>query len=171
MKKMAILFTLIFISTGLHAGDPLDSAKLVSFLPKADVDGFSRIVFDAMSPVGRMTSAMVQYIKMPSNQKGKAEIISVSISIMDGLLYRDSIDRQIAPRSKNDEAVTVKGKYKGIRNNKDSGPETKRAMVSWIVGGRFLLSIHADGSNDFLFIQKFIDLVDLSGLEAVSETR
>lgn len=168
MKIIGACICVLFVSVVLFAADPFDSKKLVSFLPKDNVEGFTRIAFDSMAPVDRMTSAMVQYIKIPAHSQVRPEIISVSISIMDGNLYRDSIDKQIAPNSKDDEAVMVKGKYKGVRNNKGAGSGDKNAMVTWIVGGRFLVSIHLTGSNDYSLAERFIELVDLKGLDIIS---
>jgi hypothetical protein len=171
MKKKLICILVLCISAGLFAAEPFDSVKLSAFLPKGEVKKFTRMELGPMAPVDRLTSAMVNYLKMPSNFEGKPDIISVGVSIMDGIMYPDSIEKQIAPNSKDDELITIKGKYKGVRANSTSASGDKLLMVRWIVNGRFVVQVFISGSNDLVLAEKFIDLVDMDGLLSASKKK
>lgn len=160
---MAVLFAIVSIAA--RAESPLlDEAALKTFLPKNEIKDFMRMEHDSPKTVKDMTTAMVQYIKMPS--ESNPQVQTFVVTIIDSIKYRSKIDSQIKPESKDDEVCKVKDKYPGRRNNKTSaaGGE-KTCSITFIVANRFVVSVFAAGSNDFAAAEKFIDQIDLKGLE------
>ena len=167
MKIAATVLCIIVSSiTSIYAGGKLfDEKKLLTYLPKSEVKDFIRMEFTISDPAADMTSVMVQYMKMPSETN--PAVVSVSIAIIDFANYRGKIGSVIKLESPGDEQYIVKGKYKGRINTKNisiSGDKTYN--ISFNVGDRFSLTVFVSGNGDKAFAEKFIDLIDLGGLES-----
>jgi hypothetical protein len=172
MKKPFISL-IIFLSciTALSAKESLLNAKnLLTYLPKTEVKDLIRIEQEIPGTAKDMTSAMVQYMRMPS--EANPHILSAAISIIDGINYQNSIGSQIKDKSPGDEPFTVKGKYKGIRNNKiTSIGNEKNCRIEFIIENRFYITVFVSGNDDLKFAETFIDLINLKGLEAATKEK
>jgi hypothetical protein len=172
MKKPAIslIILLITIMSTSAKDSLLDSKTLLTFLPKAEVKDLIRVEQEIPSPGKNMTSAMVQYMRMPSEVNPK--MLTAAISIIDGANFQNNVESQIKMQSPGDEPYTVKGKYKGIRNNKITsiGNETN-CRIEFIIENRFHLIIFVSGNDDLKFAETFIDLINLKGLETIAKAR
>ena len=92
---------------------------------------------------------------------------SIAVSIIDSIKFRSTIDTLIKPESEQDEKCVINGKYPGRRNNKTINADgNKSCLITFIVSGRFLVSVMISGSDSFSEAQKYIDMIDLKGLEA-----
>jgi hypothetical protein len=174
MKKIAVC-VVFCLSAGLFAAEPVDSAKLADFLPGGDIEGFTRMNIGPMEPANEITGATANFMKMPVVYNRNSKVIMLSIFILDGARHPESIDKEIAPNSKDDEAITIKGKYKGIRHSGTSaslsGQGDRLCTVKWLVGGRFVVQVFTSGAEDFSLAESLIDLIDLKGLEAASQKK
>jgi hypothetical protein len=160
MKTISCFIFSILLSVPVFAaGRALDAKALLAFLPSAEVKGATRMEMPGQDLDG-LTSAQVMYMTFEA-----AGPKTASLAVMDGKLHSATIGTQIAVTSEGDEAVMVKGKYKGRRNNKQETGGMKSVAYEWIVGGRFLVSIRISGTDSIAEAEKYIDMIDLSAME------
>lgn len=160
-----ILLLLITLVPAFAESPLLDSKTLMTFLPKNEIKEYMRMEHDTPSSIPGMTTALVQYVKMPT--EADPAVKSIAVSIIDSIKYRSTVDTQIKPETEKDEKCIVNEKYPGKRNNETINADgNKSCLITFIVSGRFLVSVMISGSDSFSEAQKYIDMIDLKGLEA-----
>ncbi len=166
MKTVTIALCIISSITAIYArGHLFDAKKLLSYLPKSEVKDFTRMESSIPGPTPDLTTAMVQYIKMPSETN--PAVVSVMISIIDFANFPDKIDSNVKLESPGDEQYIVKGKYIGRINTKNMSINSeKTCIIAFNIGGRFSIMVFVSGNGDKVFAEKFIDMIDLRGLES-----
>ena len=126
----------------------LDSKTLMTFLPKNEIKDYMRMEHDTPSSIPGMTTALVQYVKMPT--EADPAVKSIAVSIIDSIKYRSTADSQIKHESEQDEKCVISEKYPGRRNNKTINADgNKSSLITFIISGRFLVSVLIHGSDIF----------------------
>jgi hypothetical protein len=180
MKKiLGILVVAALVCAVLAPGQAQEAKKTVhfkklqDFLPKIDLAGFTRGKpgGETSSAMGMSTSeANVTYEKSGGDE---SPTIEVKISDMAGVPYAQMGIQVMGAMEFENE--TANGYEKSIKVQGFSGTEKvdnsegdKSALITLVVGGRFMVEIQARGTSEAALLHKLLDSMNLAELAKIT---
>ncbi|MDP3830748.1 MAG: hypothetical protein Q8Q47_05735 [Ignavibacteriaceae bacterium] len=174
MKSVNILL-LVFMSAFclLAQQKAVHFKKLQEFLPAKEIQGWQRSkpTGSTNTIAGMATSvATVQYEDKSVSENQLTPLKSMEISITDVsftpfVLMAFNMLQGYESETENgyEKGLTIKERLKGKVEVRTES-ENKSVDLQLAIGECFLLTIHLDGSDDFTFIEKILDEMNLSAL-------